>query len=246
MNKNKMKKEKFTFKEKVEKISSIEIKEQQEEIKRLKMPNIRTMDFLYEDDKESEVAYEYPELIALCPMTGIPDIYTVRIIYTPNKKVPELKSLRFYFLAYKDIPILHEHLANKISEDFKKAVNPRKLRIELDVAVRGGIRTKIIKGGIYKMNYITPAKMREIDKRTQDEFAIPVTILMENAGRAVFQAAMEMLSGKENKKVVVVSGSGSNGGDSLVAARHLMNNGIETDIFSGVPIEKLYGEAKAN
>jgi len=96
------------------------------------------------------------------------------------------------------------------------------------------------------MNYITPAKMREIDKRTQDEFDIPATILMENAGRAVFQTAMEMLFGKENKKVVIVSGSGNNGGDALVAARHLMNNGIETDIFSVVPIEKLYGEAKAN
>jgi len=143
-----MKEEKFTFKEKVEEISSKEIRKQQEEIKRSEMPNIRTMDFLYEDDKESEVVYEYPELIALCPMTGIPDIYTVRIIYTPNKKVPELKSLRFYFLAYKDIPILHEHLANKISEDFIKAVRPRKLRVELDVAVRGGIRTKIIKGRI--------------------------------------------------------------------------------------------------
>ena len=143
-----MKKEKFTFKEKVEEINIKEIREQQEEIKRLKMLNIRTMDFLYEEDKESEIVYEYPELIALCPMTGIPDIYTVRIIYTPNKKVPELKSLRFYFLAYKDIPILHEHLANKISEDFKKAVEPGKLRVELDVAVRGGIRTKIIKGRI--------------------------------------------------------------------------------------------------
>ena len=143
-----MKEEKFKFKEKVEEISSKQIKKQQDEIKKLKMPNIRTMDFLYEDDKESEIVYEYPELIALCPMTGIPDIYTVRIIYTPNKKVPELKSLRFYFLAYKDIPILHEHLANKISEDFQKAVRPRKLRVELDVAVRGGIRTKITKGRI--------------------------------------------------------------------------------------------------
>jgi len=96
------------------------------------------------------------------------------------------------------------------------------------------------------MNYITPVKMREIDKRTQEEFDIPATILMENAGRAVFQTVMEMLSGKENKKVVVVSGSGNNGGDALVAARHLMNNGIATDIFSVVPREKLHGEAKAN
>lgn len=96
------------------------------------------------------------------------------------------------------------------------------------------------------MNYITPVKMREIDKRTQEEFDIPVTILMENAGRAVFQTATEMLSGKEDKKVLVVSGSGNNGGDALVAARHLMNNGIETDIFLVGPSEKLDGEAKAN
>ncbi|GAI46949.1 unnamed protein product, partial [marine sediment metagenome] len=68
-----------------------------------------------------------------------------RIIYIPNKKIPELKSLRFYFLAYKDIPILHEHLANKIFEDFEKTVKPKKLRFELDVAVRGGIHTKITK-----------------------------------------------------------------------------------------------------
>jgi len=108
----------------------------------LKMPEIKTLDFLY---KGGEITYEYPELIALCPMTGIPDIYTVRIIYTPDEKLPELKSLRFYFLAYKDIPILHEHLASKIFDDFKKAVKPKNLRIELDVAVRGGIRTKVVR-----------------------------------------------------------------------------------------------------
>ena len=101
------------------------------------------------------------------------------------------------------------------------------------------------------MNYITPAKMREIDSRTQEDFDIPVTILMENAGRAVFRTAIdmlatEMLTEKEDKKAVVVVGSGNNGGDALVAARHLMNNGVETDIFLIVPSEKLGGEAKAN
>ena len=96
------------------------------------------------------------------------------------------------------------------------------------------------------MKYITPVKMREIDKRAQEEFDIPVTILMENAGRAVFQTVMDMLSEKEDKKVVVVSGSGNNGGDALVSARHLMNNGIETDIFLVGSSEKLDGEAKAN
>jgi len=137
-----MAKENFVFKEKIEEMNSEEIRKQQEKVKKMKMPEIRTVDFLYEG---GEMVYEYRELIALCPITGIPDIYTVRIIHTPDKKIPELKSLRFYFLAYKDIPILHEHLANKIFEDFKKAVKPKNLKIELNAAVRGGIHTKIIK-----------------------------------------------------------------------------------------------------
>ena len=137
-----MAKENFVFKKKIEEMNSEEIRKQQEKVKKMKMPEIRTVDFLYEG---GEMVYEYRELIALCPITGIPDIYTVRIIHTPDKKIPELKSLRFYFLAYKDIPILHEHLANKIFEDFKKAVKPKNLKIELEAAVRGGIHTKIIK-----------------------------------------------------------------------------------------------------
>jgi len=69
-----MKKEKF--KKKIEEISDEEIRKQQEAVKKQKMPKIRVMDFLYEG---GEIVYEYPELIALCPMTGIPDFYTVKI-----------------------------------------------------------------------------------------------------------------------------------------------------------------------
>ena len=130
------------FKRKIEEMTDAEIREQQEEVKGLRMPGIRTLDFLYEQG--GEITYEYPELTALCPMTGIQDIYTVLITYIPGKKVPELKSLREYFLAYRDVPILHEHLASKICEDFDAAVNPRQLIIQLDVAVRGGISTSIV------------------------------------------------------------------------------------------------------
>ncbi|MCK4786807.1 MAG: NAD(P)H-hydrate epimerase [Desulfobacteraceae bacterium] len=97
------------------------------------------------------------------------------------------------------------------------------------------------------MEYITPEKMREIDRRTQEEFDIPVTILMENAGRAVFQNAMEMLCQEEEGKVIVVCGRGNNGGDAFVAARHLMNNGIDVSIFLvAADVKELKGEAKTN
>jgi len=96
------------------------------------------------------------------------------------------------------------------------------------------------------MEYITPGKMREIDRRTQEEFGIPAAILMENAGRAVFQTAMEMLCEKQEKKVTVVCGRGNNGGDAFVAARHLMNNGIDVSISLVAVVKELKGEAEAN
>jgi hydroxyethylthiazole kinase-like uncharacterized protein yjeF len=96
------------------------------------------------------------------------------------------------------------------------------------------------------MDYITPEEMREADRKAQEEFGIPATILMENAGRAVFQAAMEMLSEKQEKKVTIVCGRGNNGGDGFVAARHLMNNGIDVFIFLVADVKELEGEAEAN
>ena len=135
-------KEKYTFKKTIEEASNEEVRKQQEKVIQLKMPDIRTVDYLY--DNGGTVTYECAELTALCPMTGIQDLYTVRIQFIPDKKIPELKSLRFYFLAYRDIPIFHEHLTHKIFDDFFKAVQPKYLRIELDVALRGGIHTKVV------------------------------------------------------------------------------------------------------
>jgi 7-cyano-7-deazaguanine reductase len=89
------------------------------------------------------VKYKYPELIALCPMTGLPDVYTIEISFIPNKLVPELKSLKKYFIEFKDIPISHEHLHAKIFYDFQDVVDPKTLKVFLDVAIRGGVHTTI-------------------------------------------------------------------------------------------------------
>jgi hydroxyethylthiazole kinase-like uncharacterized protein yjeF len=96
------------------------------------------------------------------------------------------------------------------------------------------------------MDYITPEKMREADRRAQEEFGIPATILMENAGRAISQAAIEMLPDKREAKIIVVCGRGNNGGDGFVAARHLMNNGIDVSIFLMADTKELRGEARDN
>jgi 7-cyano-7-deazaguanine reductase len=94
------------------------------------------------------VCYSTNELVAICPATGYPDFYSIRITYEPKKLLPELKSLKMYFACYKDLPITHEHLADKIYADFNAIVKPRRLHLFMDVSIRGGIKTIIQKGEI--------------------------------------------------------------------------------------------------
>ena len=89
------------------------------------------------------VEYVYPELTAVCPNTGLPDYYTVRILFQPDEKLPELKSLKLYFVSFRNVGIWHEHLANRILEDFVKAVEPKWVFVELFVNNRGGIFTTV-------------------------------------------------------------------------------------------------------
>jgi len=90
--------------------------------------------------------YKTDELIGLCPATSYPDYYKLTIRYIPDKLLPELKSFKFYLYQYFEIPISHEHLAEKIYQDFKEKVKPKKLYLKLVVARRGGIDTTIEKG----------------------------------------------------------------------------------------------------
>ena len=132
----------FVFAKKVEDMTDEEVNKQQEFVKNYQMPVLRPLDFVYEGEPE-EIIHETEELIAVCPMTGLPDFYSLRISYIPNAHIVELKSLKFYFFAYKDMPIFHEHLASKILEDFVNAVKPKSIQVLLDAAARGGIGTKV-------------------------------------------------------------------------------------------------------
>ena len=96
------------------------------------------------------------------------------------------------------------------------------------------------------MKYITSQEMREIDRRTQEDFGISAVVLMENAGRAAFRVALDMLSKEESKRAICVCGKGNNGGDGFVCARHLINNGVDTDIFLLGEPDGLKGNAKIN
>ena len=79
---------------------------------------------------------------------------------------------------------------------------------------------------------ISPAaEMKEIDRQAIHEYGLTELALMENAGRQVAEAVRELLGSTLGKDICVLAGSGNNGGDALVAARHLANDGARVKIF---------------
>jgi len=83
----------------------------------------------------------------------------------------------------------------------------------------------------------TAAEMRELDRRSVDEFGIPALVLMENAGLRAADEAAKMLKTVSGAKVVVLCGRGNNGGDGFVVARHLYNKGACPQVFLASKIE---------
>jgi len=88
--------------------------------------------------------------------------------------------------------------------------------------------------------FVTADEMRKIDDMTIREFRVDVLMLMENAGRATAMLAMRMLRGTIlGKRVACLVGGGNNGGDGMVAARHLANWGADVKVIVGTTKDKM-------
>lgn len=85
------------------------------------------------------------------------------------------------------------------------------------------------------MRAVTAAEMRAIDRAAIEGLGLPALALMENAGRAVADAVAAACPG--GGLVAVVCGHGNNGGDGLVAARHLLGRGyaVACELAAGAP-----------
>jgi 7-cyano-7-deazaguanine reductase len=94
-------------------------------------------------ERDYEIRFECPEFTCLCPLTGQPDFATFRIAYVPDRLCVELKSLKLYFWSYRDRGAFHEAVTNRILSDLVAALAPRRMRVEGDFMVRGGIKTVV-------------------------------------------------------------------------------------------------------
>lgn len=114
----------------------------QENVRNLKTPKIEVWRNQY-PDKEYTITLDVPEFTCICPKTGLPDFANIKIDYAPDKYCVELKSFKLYTIFYRGIGIFHEHVVNKILDDFVKAVRPRWVKITGIFNPRGGITTTV-------------------------------------------------------------------------------------------------------
>jgi 7-cyano-7-deazaguanine reductase len=94
-------------------------------------------------DRDYEISFEAPEFTCLCPKTGQPDFAVVRIQYVPDQLCVELKSLKLYLWSFRNEGHFHEAVTNRILDDLVAACRPRRMTVEGDFFVRGGIRTTV-------------------------------------------------------------------------------------------------------
>ena len=95
-------------------------------------------------ERDYEIRFECPEFTCLCPMTGQPDFATIRIAYTPDRTCVELKSLKLYLWSFRNQGAFHEAATNRILGDLVALLDPRRIKVVGDFAVRGGISTRVI------------------------------------------------------------------------------------------------------
>ncbi len=90
-----------------------------------------------------EIEVVIPEFTSVCPKTGLPDFGKITIRYVPDKKVMELKSLKMYELAYRNLGIFQENAVNRILRDVVRACDPVSVTVTGEFNPRGGIYTRV-------------------------------------------------------------------------------------------------------
>jgi 7-cyano-7-deazaguanine reductase len=114
----------------------------QENIRDLSLPAIEWFENKY-PDRDYTIRIDIPEFTCICPKTGLPDFATLALEYVPDRRCVELKSLKLFIHAFRDVGIFHEHATNRILDDFVRSVAPRRAELTGVFNARGGIATTV-------------------------------------------------------------------------------------------------------
>lgn len=88
--------------------------------------------------RDYQIEFVFPEFTSVCPVTGQPDFATITIRYTPDRLCVEMKSLKLYYLSFRNKGIFYEAVTNRILDDLVHTLRPRQMTVIGQFAVRGG------------------------------------------------------------------------------------------------------------
>ena len=109
---------------------------------------LETFDF---DSKDQYIITKTKEFSAVCPFSGLPDLAKIIIeCYPDGGKCVELKSLKYYFISFRNVGIYQEAVTQKIYSDLKNALNTQRLKVTSVYNTRGGFNTTCIEGDLEK------------------------------------------------------------------------------------------------
>ena len=93
--------------------------------------------------RDYEITIAMLEFTSICPKTGLPDFGAITVRYRPDKLCLELKSLKGYFLAYRNLGIFYENAVNRILRDVVKTCQPVSAKVTGEFSTRGGMKSVI-------------------------------------------------------------------------------------------------------
>src|SRR5687767_9479596 len=104
------------------------------------LPEIETWENQYPG---YEIEIVIPEFTSVCPKTGLPDFGRLTLRYVPDKLCLELKSLKMYTLAYRNLGIFYENVVNRFLADIVKTMKPVSATVVGEFTPRGGLHSKV-------------------------------------------------------------------------------------------------------
>ena len=95
-------------------------------------------------NRDYVVTHTNPEFTSVCPVTGLPDFGEITVVFVPDELCVELKSLKYYFVSFRQRGIFYEAVINEMLEDLASAVKPRWMEITGEFSTRGGLHSNVV------------------------------------------------------------------------------------------------------
>jgi 7-cyano-7-deazaguanine reductase len=95
-------------------------------------------------DRDYTIKHVNPEYSSVCPMTGLPDYGTITVEYIPDRLCVELKSLKYYYLSFRNQGIFYEAVINRILDELVAATKPRYMKVTGLFTPRGGLYSEVV------------------------------------------------------------------------------------------------------